>query len=126
MTETGTAPTPACFATLLAAWNETNAEKRRALVEESVTDDVSFTDPQYAITGREAFLDMMTAFHARVGKVRLERTSAIDMHNDRARYAWVINWPDGTSFEGFDAVALNMAEMKVCRIDGFFGALGPA
>lgn len=116
-------PVPMCFANLLAAWNERDPAKLRDLVEPSVTSDVTFTDPQYAITGCDAFIEMMMAFQERVGEVQLNRTSAIDMHHDRARYSWEIMWPDGKRFEGFDAVALNETLTKVCRIDGFFGPL---
>ncbi len=118
-------PVPECFANLLAAWNERDQVKLRELVEKSVTSDIAFTDPQYAITGSDAFIEMMEAFQARVGDVQFTRTSAIDMHHDRARYSWEIIWPDGTRFEGFDAVALDETLTKVCRIDGFFGALQP-
>lgn len=118
-------PAPECFANLLAAWNERDHAKLRDLVEKSVTQNIAFTDPQYAITGCDAFIEMMRAFQARVGDVQLNRTSAIDMHHDRARYSWEIIWPDGTRFEGFDAVALDETLTKVCRIDGFFGALQP-
>lgn len=118
-------PVPECFANLLAAWNERDPAKLRDLVEMSVTSDVTFTDPQYSIMGSEAFIAMMIAFQERVGEVRLSRTSAIDMHHDRARYSWEIVWPNGDRFEGFDAVALDLAEGKFCRIDGFFGSLRP-
>lgn len=116
-------PVPECFASLLSAWNERDSTKMRALVEDSVTTDVTFTDPQYAIIGREAFIEMMESFHERVGEVLLNRTSVIDMHHDRARYSWEIIWPDGACFEGFDSVAINIEQMKICRIDGFFGQL---
>lgn len=117
------AQVPQCFTDLLAAWNERDANRRNALIAAAVTEDIAFTDPQYAITGRTAFIKMVDDFHARVGEVELLRTSGIDMHHDRARYSWEIHSPDGSKFLGFDAVALNMAEQKICRIDGFFGPL---
>jgi hypothetical protein len=117
---------PACFTHLLAAWNEYDPIRLREQVEKSVTPDVVFTDPHYAINGREAFIEMIQAFQARVGKVQLVRTSVIDIHHDRARYAWEVVWPNGNRFEGFDAVALDPTLEKVCRIDGFFGPLKAA
>ena len=116
---------PECFANLLAAWNERDPARLRELVVLSVTADVAFTDPQYTIIGREAFIEMMEAFQERVGEVQLNRTSAVDLHHDRARYSWEIIWPDGRRFEGFDGVALDLAQGKVRRIDGFFGPLEP-
>jgi hypothetical protein len=117
---------PECFATLLNAWNEYDPDKMRRLVEASLTDDIAFTDPHYQIVGIDAFIDQVKEFRARVGKVELVRTSGIDLHHDRARYSWAVLWPDGTRFDGFDAVALDLEQGKICRIDGFFGPLPEA
>jgi hypothetical protein len=114
---------PRCFADLLAAWNEYDPVKLRQLVEASLTHDVAFTDPHYQIVGIEAFIDQVNEFRAREGQVRLAPTSGVDMHHDRARYSWVVLRPDGTRFEGFDAVALDLQQGKIRRIDGFFGPL---
>jgi hypothetical protein len=50
-------------------------------------------------------------------------TSGVDMHHDRARYSWALVRADGTRFEGFDAVELDLQQGKIRRIDGFFGPL---
>ena len=117
---------PSCFATLLAAWNEYDPQRLRALCEESLTADVAFTDPHYQIVGIDAFIDQVNEFRAKVGQVELVRTSGIDLHHDRARYSWAVLWPNGNRFDGFDAVAIDMDQMKICRIDGFFGPLPAA
>jgi hypothetical protein len=114
---------PACFGTLLAAWNEYDPVKLRALVEASLTEDVAFTDPHYQIVGIDAFIDQVNEVRAREGKVRLVPTSGVDMHHDRARYGWAVLRPDGTRFDGFDAVTLDLTQGKIRRIDGFFGPL---
>lgn len=120
------APLPECFAKLLAAWNEYDADKMRDLVEAALTADVAFTDPNYQIVGIEAFIEQVNEFRAHEGqKVRLVPTSGVDMHHDRARYSWAVLRTDGSRFEGFDAVALDLAQGKICRIDGFFGPLPP-
>jgi hypothetical protein len=114
---------PECFAKLLAAWNEYDPGRLRALVEAALTEDVAFTDPNYQITGIDAFIDQVHEFRSKAGKVKLVPTSGIDLHHDRARYSWAVLFPDGTRFEGFDAVALDLAQGKIKRIDGFFGPL---
>lgn len=116
---------PSCFATLLAAWNEYDPDRMRALCKEALTSDVAFTDPQYQIVGIDAFIDQVDEFRSKVGRVELIRTSGIDLHHDRARYSWAVLWPDGKRFDGFDAVAIDLNQMKICRIDGFFGPLPP-
>lgn len=114
---------PQCFSNLLAAWNEYDPAKMRALVEAALTEDVEFTDPNYQIVGIDAFIDQINEFRAGAGKVRLVPTSGVDMHHDRARYSWAVLQLDGTRFDGFDAVALDMKQGKIKRIDGFFGPL---
>jgi hypothetical protein len=114
---------PPCFATLLAAWNDYDPAIYPGLFAEALTEDIAFTDPQYQIVGIAAFIDQVHEFRAKVGKVELIRTSGIDLHHDRARYSWAVLWPDGARFDGFDAVAIDLTQMKICRIDGFFGPL---
>jgi hypothetical protein len=114
---------PPCFTNLLAAWNEYDPVRMRALVEAALTEDVAFTDPHYQIVGIDAFIAQINEFRARAGKVRLTATSGIDLHHNRARYSWAILFADGTRFEGFDAVSLDLAQGKINRIDGFFGPL---
>jgi SnoaL-like domain len=118
-------PLPGCFASLLAAWNEYDPDRMRGLVEAALTEDVAFTDPNYQIVGIDAFIDQVHEFRAKVGQVKLVTTSGIDLHHDRARYSWAILFADGKRFEGFDAVALDLAQGKIKRIDGFFGPLPP-
>jgi hypothetical protein len=114
---------PACFPTLLAAWNEHDPVKMRHLVEAALTPDVAFTDPNYQIIGIDAFIDQVNDFRAAEGKARLVPTSGVDMHHNRARYAWAVLRTDGTRFDGFDVVEIDPVQGKIKRIDGFFGAL---
>lgn len=114
---------PGCFAKLLAAWNEHDPVKMRQLVEAALTKDVAFTDPNYQIVGIDAFLEQMEEFRRTEGKAKLVPTTGVDMHHDRARYGWAVLREDGSRFDGFDAVALDLAQGKICRIDGFFGPL---
>jgi hypothetical protein len=117
---------PECFAKLLAAWNERDPAAMRRLIEEGVTADVEFCDPQHALKGIDAFTAMVKAFQDKNPGVTLIRSSAIDRHHDRARYAWAVVYPNGSRFDGFDSVQLNAAATRVCRIDGYFGPLKPA
>ena len=118
--------TPECFANLLAAWNERDPAAMRRLVDGGVTADVEFCDPQHSIKGIDAFAAMVKAFQDKNPGVTLIRTSVIDRHHDRARYAWAVVYPNGGRFDGFDSVQLDKTGTRVCRIDGYFGALKPA
>jgi hypothetical protein len=119
-------PASAAFTDLLAAWNEPDPAVVRRLLEASLTTDIAFVDPHYDIRGIDAFHAMVLAFQAKYRGAKLIRTSGIDRHHDRARYAWAVVFPNGQRFEGFDAIALEASTGRVRRIDGFFGPLPPA
>jgi SnoaL-like domain len=116
-------PAVQCLFTMLEAWNTRDPEALRAKVDAALTADMEFVDPHYDIRGIEPFIAMVLALQAKYPDVRIERTSGIDHHHDRARYSWALTWPDGRRFDGFDAVALDLAQGKVRRVDGFFGPL---
>jgi hypothetical protein len=116
---------PPCFGRLLTAWNTDDLATVRALVESSLTDDVSFTDPDHKFTGIDRFIEQIEVFRRTEGTGRLVPTSGVDMHHDRARYSWALLRADGTRLDGFDVVALDLEQEKIARIDGFFGPLPP-
>lgn len=115
-----------CIDAMLVIWNCRDADVMAKAVEEALDPDLEFCDPLHDIRGHQAFMDMVKAFWAKYPEARLRRSSGIDAHHDRARYAWAIDLPGGHCFEGFDAVTLDRTSGKVRRIDGFFGPLPPA
>lgn len=115
--------TSACIVTMLETWNTRDPAAMRDKARAALAADAEFVDPHNDIRGIDAFIAMVEAFQARYPDAHIQRTSGIDLHHDRARYAWAITWPDGRRFDGFDAVALDLAQGKVRRIDGFFGPL---
>lgn len=117
---------PDSFAHMLAAWNEKDPKKIRKHLERGVAKDVEFVDPNYAIEGIPAFVEMVKEFRAKFPNAECVRTSGIDLHHDRARYSWRVNFDANTSLDGFDAVAISRKSGKVKRVDGFFGPLPPA
>lgn len=114
-----------CIDLMLSAWNARDAIALQDIAEAALSDDFEFCDPPHDIRGHAAFVAMVQQFWSDNGECTIRRISAIDSHHDRARYAWAIDWPDGRRFEGMDAVQLDLAEHKVCRVDGFFGPLLP-
>lgn len=115
-----------CIDEMLSGWNTRDKTALLAVVEASMTDDVEFCDPHYDIRGHDAFIEMVEAFWIKNPGCKISRASIIDTHHNRARYAWAITLPNGGTFEGFDAVALDIETGKVSRVDGFFGPLKAA
>lgn len=116
---------PDSFAHMLAAWNTRDASARRALLAQALDPAVEFTDPNFKVTGIAAFDAMIAEFHERVPGAECVRTSAIDLHHDRARYSWRVVIDADNGVDGFDAVAL-APDGKIARIDGYFGPLQSA
>lgn len=113
---------PAQFVDYLDAWNAKDPQERARLLERSVSEDVEFVDPRTVLRGREALAAEIGHAHQRTPGVRFVRTSGIDRHNDRARYAWSAFVGDAKALDGLDAVQLS-ADGRLARIDGFFGPL---
>ena len=81
--------------TYLAAWNETDPERRRALLAETWADDASYLDPLMAGEGRDGIDTMIAAAQQAYPGHRFELAAGPDAHNDRVRFTWHLHGPDG-------------------------------
>ena len=104
----------------IAIWNETDAGRRRALIDRTWTADAVFVDPIMRGDGRAGIDAMIAAVQAQYPDHRFRRTSAVDAHNGRIRFRWELG-PDagpilvaGTDFGEIDAAGL------LAGITGFF------
>jgi hypothetical protein len=83
--------------TYLAAWNETDPERRRALVAEAWTEDASYLDPLMAGEGIDGIDAMIAGAQQQFPGHRFELSAGPDSHNDRVRFAWdLIGADNGT------------------------------
>jgi hypothetical protein len=72
----------------IAMWNATDAEDRRDLVAGAWTETASYVDPQMDGQGHDGIDAMVQAVQDRFPNHRFHRTSEVDAHNDRVRFAW--------------------------------------
>lgn len=79
----------------LAAWNETDPERRRALLAETWADDASYLDPLMSGEGRDGIDAMIAAAQQAYPGHRFELAQGPDAHNDRVRFTWHLHGPDG-------------------------------
>jgi hypothetical protein len=106
-----------------AAWNETDAVKRDALLAQAWADGATYTDPTVHLVGRQALVAHIDAVFARYPGSTIAMTSAVDVHHTVARFAWKKVLADGTSLpEGIDFAEIG-PDGKLIRIVGFFGPL---
>jgi hypothetical protein len=107
------------------AWNEPDADKRRALLEAAWADDGTYRDPTASVDGRDGLLEHIAGFRDALPGARIEMTSGVDEHHGWARFAWAMVGADGaTAIEGFDACEF-APDGRLQRIVGFFGPFPP-
>jgi hypothetical protein len=111
--------------TYLAAYNETDVDRRKKLIERVWTTDGRLIDPPLAGEGHDGVNDMALALHEHFPGHQFRRVSSVDAHHDQLRFAWELVAPDGTvALTGLD-VGEVAADGRLRRITGFFGEVPP-
>ena len=113
------------------AWSTPEAAVRRELLDISLAEDATYTDPAYEVRGREELVDLIgrslsgEAYNGAGAGARIPISSGVDQHHGMIRFSWVLvdpqEWP---ILEGMDFVELG-ADGRLQRITGFFGAFPP-
>lgn len=104
----------------LAAWNETDATKRRELVDAVWAPDGSYTDPLADVRGREAIDGLIGAVQQQFPGFVFTLGGAVDGHHDQARFSWHLG-PAGAPEPvviGFDVAVLD-GEGRIGSVYGF-------
>ena len=79
----------------IASWNESDAERRRALISRTWTEDGSYLDPHMAASGASEIDALIAGVQERFPGARFELAGAPDHHHDRVRFTWHLNQADG-------------------------------
>jgi SnoaL-like domain len=103
-----------------ASWNEPDAQRRAALLEQAWADDGVYLDPTARAEGREALVEHIGGFQVAMPGHTIDMTSGVDVHGDVFRFAWVMRTADGDVLEGMDYGEL-ADDGRISRIVGFFG-----
>jgi hypothetical protein len=120
MTETTTVSTvETTVARYLEGWNETDAETRRAIVDEVFTTDAVYVDPLVDVAGRDAIAATIGAVQAQFPGLVFSAHGELDAHHDIARFRWALGPADGDALViGFDVAEFD-AQGRIRRINGF-------
>jgi hypothetical protein len=114
---------PAIVEAYCEAWNVAEDTERRRLLGQSCADAVTYTDPKTDLAGRDALAAHIARVQAARPGSRIARTSRVDLHHGRLRFAWRLADSAGqTVVEGVDFCEL-AADGRLLRIVGFFGPL---
>jgi hypothetical protein len=92
----------------IAAWNETDAARRRKLVDELWSEDGSYTDPLADAHGREEIDGLIGAVQQQFPGFVFTLGGTVDTHHNQARFTWHLA-PSGAEpvVIGFDVAVLN-------------------
>jgi hypothetical protein len=78
----------------IAAWNETNPERRKELIAQTWTEDATYLDPLVHGEGRSGIDAMIAAVQGQFPGLRFRRAGDLDAHHDHLRFGWELA-PDG-------------------------------
>ncbi len=102
----------------IAAWNETDAPRRRDLIAQTWTEDARYLDPLMAGEGHDGIEAMIAGVQQQFPGFRFRRTGEIDGHNDVVRFGWELGPEDGPAFAGGLDVGV-VADGRLRSITGF-------
>src|ERR671918_2461381 len=81
------------------AWSTPEAAVRRELLEVSLAEDATYTDPAYEVRGREELVDLIgrslsgEAYNGAGAGARIPISSGVDQHHGMIRFSWVMIEP---------------------------------
>ena len=82
------ADTDTLVQTYIAMWNESDPERRRDLVAQTVTDDAEYVDPVMECAGVDGIAGMIGAAQAQFPGHHFTLIAGPEAHHDRLRFTW--------------------------------------
>ena len=107
----------------LAAWNERDAARRRALVGEVWTEDAAYVDAHRRGEGHDGIDKMIAAAQAQYPGYRLRLVSGIETHNSYIRFSWAAGGiPEAPLYLGGTDFAVIAPDGRLKIVAGFVDA----
>ncbi|RZL92110.1 MAG: nuclear transport factor 2 family protein [Variovorax sp.] len=102
----------------IAVWNETDTERRLALLETHWTADARYVDPLMQASGRTQISALVGGVHQRYPGFRFKLKGQADAHGDHLRFSWTLG-PSGAEdlIEGTDFAQLEAGRLQ--SVTGF-------
>jgi hypothetical protein len=109
----------------LAAYCDPDKARRAEAVKQIWTQDAQLVDPPLTAQGHERIVNQSDALLSQFPGHRFRRSSGVDTHHGRARYAWQLLDPQGrVVLEGIDFAQWDDSG-RLAQVSGFFGPLPP-
>ncbi len=110
----------------IAAWNEPDPGRRRALIAATFAEDASYLDPVMQGQGHAGIGDMIAGVQARFPGHQFRRGGVVDAHHDHLRFSWELAPQGGQALvKGTDFAVLS-ADARLANVTGFFDLLPAA
>ena len=102
----------------IAAWNETDAARRAALIDAGWTADARYVDPMAQASGHEQISALVGAVHQRYPGFRFHLLGKAEAHGDNLRFSWTLG-PSGADdlIQGTDFAQLDAGKLRA--VTGF-------
>jgi hypothetical protein len=100
----------------IAAWNETDAAARGALLDAAFTGDISYADPIMQGDGHEGVGALIAGVHQKFAGFRFSLKGTPDGFANYIRFSWALG-PEGTDsvIEGTDVGIVEDGKLKMVR-----------
>ena len=105
----------------IAGWNEGDAERRRALVAKTYTEDARYLDPVMAGEGHDGIAAMIGGAQQQFPGHRFVLAFGPDAHNDVVRFAWRLVGDGGPVAAGVDFATV-AGDGRLRSVTGFLEA----
>ena len=105
----------------IAAWNETESERRLTLLEAVFAQDGQYTDPSAHAGSRAELSALIGTFQTANPGASFTLEDGIDHHHGHLRFYWSLRFQTGVELSGMD-YAERAADGRLKRIVGFFDA----
>ena len=107
----------------IAAWNETDPERRRDLINRTFAEAASYVDPMMEGHGHAEIDAMIGGVRERFPGLRFRLLGAVDTHHQRVRFSWELAPEAGQSVaKGTDFAAL-AEDGRLQSVTGFLDAV---
>jgi SnoaL-like domain len=107
----------------LAAWNERDSTRRRALIGRVWTEDAAYVDAHRRGEGHDGIDSMIAAAQAQFPSYRLHLVSGIETHNGYVRFSWAAGGtPEAPLYLGGTDFALIAPDGRLKIVAGFIDA----
>jgi hypothetical protein len=103
----------------IASWNETDGERRRALINHLWAADGSYTDPLADVRGREEIDAVIAGAQQMFPGMVFSLGGPVDANHNQARFTWHLG-PEGADpvVVGFDVAVVN-GDGQLRSVHGF-------